>query len=225
LTGFNQVYGTALSSFEELPEQRQWPAPDGQVTEDDGLFMAHIAEQLYLVISRAVRQGSPNHLFFGERYQLRDVPDPVLSVIGRHVDVFLTQALIRSPQRPPEWQTFQQDGYRHEYALTQKPMIIVDWATPFSLGATFENFNGTIKHEAAATQDMQGWLQEVFELPFVVGVFKCQLIGTHGNDRWFEGKAKRTLLKDDGTYFEHMTPGMQQAHREALHKVYQKIAQ
>lgn len=56
--------------------------------------------------------------------------------------------------------------------------------------------------------------------PGIVGVFRCQLIGTHGNDRWFKGKAKRNYLKDDGTPFERMAAEISKAIQAALKAVY-----
>jgi hypothetical protein len=132
--------------------------------------------------------------------------------------------LILSPQRPPEWQVFQSEGYDSTFAIVQKPMIIVDWATPFSLDETYTNDRGTIKAEAEAAEDVARWVKDALQQPYIVGVFKCQFIGTHGNDRWFpEGRMKRTLWKDDGTAFPVMTERVSQAHREALDEVYESV--
>gem|GEM_PF-5015453 len=60
--------------------------------------------------------------------------------------------------------------------------------------------------------------------PGIVGVFRCQLIGTHGNDRWFEGKAKRTYLRDDGTPFPIMAAKVSEANRVSLKAAYDKAA-
>ena len=58
----------------------------------------------------------------------------------------------------------------------------------------------------------------------IVGMFRCQLIGTHGNDRWFEGKAKRTYLRDDGTPFPIMAARVREANQAALQAAYDKAA-
>ena len=223
----NQAYGTSFPSFERLQATTDWPLAVDQPTvqRDDALFMGRIAEVLYPLLKSIVREGAPHHLFMGERYVLRMVPEPVLRVVGRHVDVFCTQALILSPQRPPEWQVFQEDGYDSTFALVQKPMIVIDWATPFSLDETYVNDRGTIKEEAAAAEDVATWIEAALEQPYLIGVFKCQFIGTHGNDRWFPaGRMKRTLWQDDGTAFPVMTERVAQAHREALQRAYQLVA-
>ncbi|WP_373513515.1 hypothetical protein [Persicitalea sp.] len=224
LASLNKFYGSRFSSFSEIGKTEDWKlaAENEKTAKDDADFMAQIAEIWYSTLRRAVNQAAPNHLFLGERHQLRDTPDAVLQVVGKQVDVFLTQALIRSKQRPPEWQTFQPEAYRHEYELTQKPMVIVDWATPFSLGERFDSEHGPIKDEREAVRDIATWLDELTELPFVIGHFKCQFIGSHANDRWFEGKAKRTTIKDDGTDFDVMSDEIAKSQRKTLQKVYQK---
>ncbi len=223
---FNEHYGTSLTSFEELLETTDWELDTKQasVQQDDNLFMGQIADELYPLLRDIVREGAPNHLFLGERYVLRMVPEPVLQTIAKYVDVFCTQALILSPQRPPEWQIFQQPGYDSTFAIVQKPIIIIDWATPFSLDETYTTDRGTVKEETQAAEDVAQWVKAALAQPYIVGVFKCQFIGTHGNDRWFpEGRMKRTLWQDNGTPFPIMTNRVSQAHREALNNVYKSV--
>ncbi|MBM3761898.1 MAG: hypothetical protein FJW36_16820 [Acidobacteria bacterium] len=156
---------------------------------------------------------------------LRPTSDAVIKAVGKHVDVFLTQALILSPRRPPEWQVFQPDGYRHEHALIGgKPMIVVDWASPFSLDQTYETDRGTVKAERPASEDSARWLDAALRDPYMIGVFMCQFIGVHGNDRWFpEGRMKRTYLRDDGTVFSTRAALIKAAHEAALKKVYKAL--
>ena len=222
----NESYGTSFTSADELLATTFWELDTDQVTvqQDDKLFMGQIAEELYTLLRDIVREGAPNHLFMGERYVLRMVPKPVLQSIAKYVDVFCTQALILRSQRPPEWQLFQPEGYDSTFALLQKPMVIVDWATPFSLGQTYTNDRGTIKAEEEAAEDVAQWVKDALNQPYIIGVFKCQFIGTHGNDRWFsKGRMKRTLWMDDGSPFPTMTELVTKAHREALDEVYRAV--
>lgn len=206
--------------YESLPPEAPGAAALREFREagrTDEQFLAHVADTLYRVLRSAAKKASPEHLFFGERFYLRSAPDEVIASVGKHVDVFCTQALILSPRRPPEWQEFQAEGYDHEHRLIgEKPMMVIDWAAPFSLGASFRTERGEIRDEATAAQDAADWLVAAMERPYLVGVFKCQLIGTHGNDRWFEGKARRTYYQDDGTAFVHRTAITRAAHQEAL---------
>ncbi|MEM7699712.1 MAG: hypothetical protein AAF236_15060 [Verrucomicrobiota bacterium] len=192
----------------------------------DDEFLGQVADTLYQELRSAVAAAAPNHLFFGERFYLRSAPDEVIAAVGRQVDVFCTQALILSPQRPPEWQDFQRGGYDHEAALIgDKPMLMVDWAAPFSLGKTFQTERGEIRSEERAAEDAAAWMVAAMETPYLVGIFKCQLLGTHANDAWFDGRARRTYLRDDGTPFGHRTEITRRAHEEALRVGYEAAIQ
>ena len=205
--------------FRNLPESapgRKRLQEFQQAGRSDEEFLGLVADTLYGQLKAAVREGAPHHLFLGERFVLRKAPDAVLRAVGKHVDVFCTQALILSRHRPPEWQTFQSDGWDHEFQMTGKPILVIDWAAPFSLGDTFDSEHGRIQTEADAAEDSANWLAAALARPYIVGVFRCQLIGTHGNDRWFEGRAKRTYLRDDATPFPIMAARMAAANRAAL---------
>lgn len=209
--------------FESLPANspgRKQLATFRLAGQSDDAFLAHVADTLYRRMKSACREAAPNHLFFGERFRLRGAPDDVIRAVGKHVDVFCTQALILSPQRPPEWQVFQAEGYEHEYKLVGKPMVVIDWAAPFSLKNTYATPRGELRNEKKASEDAAKWLTDSMKLPFMIGVFKCQLIGLHGNDRWFEGKARRTYLKDDGRHFDARTAITKRAHLQALKIAY-----
>ncbi|MBM3725535.1 MAG: hypothetical protein FJW40_08935 [Acidobacteria bacterium] len=222
LQALNQAYGTGFSSFDDALGPFTADASRPAVRSDDPEFLAIAADSLYSLLRETVRQAAPHHLFFGEKFVLRLPPDAVLKAVGKHVDVFLTQALILSPRRPPEWQAFQADGYRREHALTGgKPMIVVDWASPFSLDETYDTERGTVKAERPASEDSARWLDAALREPYMVGVFMCQLIGVHGNDRWFPaGRMKRTYLRDEGTAFSTRAALLSAAHEATLKRVY-----
>lgn len=216
-----------LAYFRSLPatapgRQRleQFTAAGGRAED----FLGLVADTHYAQLKAAVREGAPHHLFLGERFVLRKAPDAVLKAVGKHVDVFCTQALILSRHRPPEWQVFQRDGWDHEAAFTGRPILVIDWAAPFSLGAAFDHEHGRIKTEAEAGADSSAWLTAALAHSGIVGVFRCQVIGTHGNDRWFEGRAKRTYLRDDGTPFLAMATRVSAANRAALKAAFANTA-
>jgi hypothetical protein len=57
------------------------------------------------------------------------------------------------------------------------------------------------------------------------GVFLCQLIGTHPNDRWFpKDRMKRTYLQDDSLPFRVRARIMGEANREAQLDVYRSLS-
>jgi hypothetical protein len=202
----------------------QWRKQSPSQNEEE--FLSLVAMELYPRMKAAVREGAPGHLFLGERFVLRMPPEPVVRAVGKHVDVFCTQALILSPHRPPEWQTFQADGYRHAYELTgEKPMLIIDWPTPFSLDTQYETDRGVVRDERTGTDEAVRFVADAFAEPFIIGLFICQLAGMHGNDRWFPaGRMKRTYLKDDGTPYSYRTRRMGEANRAVLETLYRRFS-
>jgi hypothetical protein len=211
--------------FRTLPEsapgrKRYDEAKKAGFSDDE--FMGLVADTLYAQLKAAVREGAPHHLFFGEKFQLRDAPDAVLKAVGKHVDVFCTQALVRSEHRPPEWQAFQKEGYDHEFQLTGKPMVIVDWSSFFSSGEAFDTPAGPVKPEAEAAEERAKWLADAVAQPYLIGVFRCFLIGLHPNDKMLEGRGRRSCLNDDGTPFPVMTRSVGEANRAVLQQVYNK---
>lgn len=222
IASLNKAYHTNFQSFNSIDSLN----PENEnVIKDDDVFLAIIADTLYFQLQKYLRSYAPNKLFFGERFVLRMVSPLVLEKVGKYVDVFCTQALILSPQRPPEWQVFQKEGYDKDHLLSgSKPMLIIDWAAPFSLDSTYPTERGVIKNELTASIEAAQWLESVFTLPYVVGVFKCQMIGSHGNDRWFpEGRMKRTYLRDDGLAFPHRTEITKASHEKVLSSVYKSL--
>ena len=216
-----------LAYFRGLPPDspggRAWAAAQAEGL-SDGAFLGRVAEVEYRHLREAMSAAAPNHLFLGERFNLRTPPEEVIAAVGPFIDVFCTQALILSPQRPPEWQRFQAERYEYESRLAGegdlKPTVIIDWAAPFSLAETFRHDRGEIRNERQAAVDAADWLVEALEQPQIVGVFKCQLIGLHANDRWFDGRSRRTYLTDDGQPFAFRTAITRQAHIDALDRGY-----
>ena len=140
------------------------------------------------------------------------IPDAAIKVMAEHVDAYLTQAVEVSPQRPPEWQVFQRDRWDHEYALLQKPIIIVDWGAVFSLGEPLEYKGATIKPEREASDEAAKFITDAFDRPYIIGLFLCKLLGDHRNDaNFFDNKATRTYLKGDGTPYAYRTEALRKA--------------
>jgi hypothetical protein len=219
----NAIYATKFASFAELAAAPKltFETKATEAKAADEAFAALLAKQLFRIARAAVKAGAPHHLYLGERTQLRSVPDAVLKVMGKYVDVFCTQAIIRVPRAVPEWQVFQRDGYDHEFALVNKPMMIVDWAAPFSLGEPFDSAQGRIKAEAEATADAVQFLHDAFARPYLTGIFICQLIGTHPNDKnFFDLKAHRTYLRPDGTRYAVRSQRLRETNAAILQKLY-----
>jgi len=214
-----------IAFYESLPTKapgRQFLEQWRKAGKSDDAFLGEVADRLYTCLDAACHEGAPNHLFLGERFFLRKPPEEVIAAVGKHVDVYCTQALILSRHRPPEWKTFQPEGYQKEYRLTGgKPMIVIDWAAPFSLAKTFTHKNMKLEPEEAAAIRAATWLRDAMAESYMLGVFKCQLIGIHGADAQFEGRSRRTYLQDNGTPWPNRTHITRQAHAAALRAGYQ----
>jgi hypothetical protein len=247
---FNAVYRTSFASFDELaarpkltlPADRdddaldawtlRWRLPvppeksaNPPMQADNDAFCALVAETLFPVVRGACKEGAPNHLFLGEHLAVRMIPDAVLKVMGRYVDAYLAQAVEVSPQRPPEWQVFQRDRWDHEYALLQKPIVIVDWGAVFSHGEAFDYKGAIIKPEREASDDAAKFITDAFDRPYIIGLFLCKLWGDHRNDaNFFQNRATRTYLKPDGTPYAYRTEKLREANFAAQKKVFDAAA-
>lgn len=188
---------------------------------DEG-FLGLIADAFYADLKAAVAEGAPRHLFLGERFVLRQTPEPVLRAVGKYVDVILTQPLVLSAQRPPDWQTFQRAAFDRDHALTGgKPMIVIDWPAPFSLDAAQSTKYGELREEATSAREAARWLEDAFALPYIVGGFHCQFIGAHNQDRLLApARAKRSWIKDDLSPWPARTIAAKAAHEAVLRRVF-----
>jgi hypothetical protein len=245
----NATYGTSYASFAELaaqprltypadladdaldPRVYRWrlPVPPDKSANppaqaDDDAFCVLVAETLFPAVRAAVKAGAPNHLFLGEHLALRMIPDPVLRVMGRYIDGYLTQAVEISPQRPPEWQIFQTAAWDREHALVGKPIIICDWGAIFSHGAPFDYRGGLIKSEKEASDDAAQFIADAFDRPYIVGLFLCKLLGNHRNDaQFFQDRATRTYMRGDGTPYPYRTERLRSANLAAQAAVFARL--
>jgi hypothetical protein len=177
-------------------------------------------------VRAAVKRGAPNHLFFGEHLAVRMIPDAVIAAMAPHVDAYLAQAVEVSPQRPPEWQVFQVDRWNREYELLQKPIIIVDWGAVFSYGESFEYKGATIKPEKEASDESAQFVKDAFDQPYIIGLFLCKLLGDHRNDEtFFQRRATRTYLRQDGSPYPYRTQALTKANFDAQTSVHKKLTQ
>lgn len=243
---FNQAYKTAFASFDDLskPAKLRYPVddeddqidpwtlrwrlpqpPQNVMQADNDAFCALIASTLFPQVRAAVKRGAPNHLFLGEHLAVRMIPDAVITAMAPHIDAYLAQAVEVIPQRPPEWQVFQSDRWDHEYALLQKPIIIVDWGAVFSFGEPFESKGALIKSEREASDEAAKFVLDAFERPYITGLFLCKLWGEHKNDaNFFQNRATRTYLKPDGTPYSYRSEALKLALHEALKRTFALFA-
>ena len=242
----NAVYQTSYASFDQLEAAAKltypadieddkldawtlrWRLPvpaeksaHPEMTRDNDAFCALIASTLFPQVKAAVKRGAPHHLFLGEHLAVRMIPDAVIAAMAPHIDAYLAQAVEVSPQRPPEWQVFQRERWDAEYALLQKPIIIVDWGAVFSFDQPFEYKGATIKSEREASDDAAKFIGDAFERPYIIGLFLCKLLGDHRNDaNFFQNRATRTYLKPDATAYPYRTERLKRALREVQARLF-----
>ena len=94
--GFNQAYATAFESFDALGSARDWrPAADPRNPHehrDNARFLERIVDRYYTVAVAALRRYDPNHLVFGDKLNGNTgVPDGIVDVVARHVDLVFYQ--------------------------------------------------------------------------------------------------------------------------------------
>jgi len=93
---FNRTYRTSMASFDELTQAVDWSPTEkaGAIddADDNRAFLLKILEQYYAVACAAVRKFDANHMIFGDPLNANaGVPDDVMSVITRHVDLVAYQ--------------------------------------------------------------------------------------------------------------------------------------
>ncbi len=222
IASLNVAYGTQFEDWEAVAAEPGLPLAirTPKAVADEHAFLALIADRHFAAFRAACKEGAPNHLFLGERTQLHAIHQSVLKAMAPHLDVFCTQSLIRLPKSPPEWQVFQRAGYDREFDLVKKPMIIIDWAAPFTLAdQPVHTPYGTLKPEREAGKEAAQFVLDAFEPPYMVGLFVCQVIGSHPNDRLLID-AKRTYLKDDAGQWSGRSIQLRNANRSVLETLY-----
>lgn len=106
----------------------------------------------------------------------------------------------------------------------QKPVVFVDWGALFSYRAPLEDRGATIKPEGEASDETAKCVTDAFERPYINGLFLCKLLGNHRNDaNFFQDRATRTYLRNDGPAYEYRTNALKQANIEVQKSVLQAI--
>ncbi len=96
--GFNQTYGTAFGSFDDLLRAKAWRPetdPGNRREERDNLaFLERVVDKSYEVQVAAVRRYDRNHLIFGDKLNGNThtyIPDDLIRVAAKHYDLLFYQ--------------------------------------------------------------------------------------------------------------------------------------
>jgi hypothetical protein len=137
------------------------------VMRHDRGFLRLIARQYYLIAFEATRKEDPDHLLFGDRYLLGDLPCEVLEEALPFVDVISVQ---------PYEILFDRVFFDDLRAKTGKSILICDHAINFPADTHSETVWPQCPNEKEAARAYTAYLWALFECPFIIGSHRCQYI-------------------------------------------------
>lgn len=133
-----------------------WFDPDCLRSEAGRREFSAAVERYYQVTRDAIRRYDPNHLLLGDRLEGRaPLPDEVVRIAARYVDVLSFQYFASVPQMLPDLARW------HE--MSGKPILLADAAVPGRRELSFEE-QGQVYGEM---------MEALFAAPFVIGWHYC----------------------------------------------------
>ncbi|GAI89946.1 unnamed protein product, partial [marine sediment metagenome] len=152
IDSFNELYLTGMGDWESLLSYSFASVPDkSEIRNDDLAFLRMIARQYYTLLGNATREYDPSHLVFGDRLLFSLVVDEVIEEMLPHVDAIAIQ---------PNYNAgFPDETYQHLHSLTNKPILICDYAIRFPEEGKDIN-NVTAPDQETAGKDYNDYLQE-----------------------------------------------------------------
>ena len=142
----------------------------------DLAFLRIIAKEYFKVVGNAQRKYAPNHLVFGERFGIsslsiyRTIVPEVLEEMLPYVDAIAIQ--------PPFQSKFPKEDFDNIFQLTQKPILICDFAI------RFKDENKDIRSwkpendSIAAGKEYVQYIKDAFETDYIIGSFWCNPVDT-----------------------------------------------
>lgn len=224
IAGFNRAYGLTSESFAQLPALsfEHLDLARYEVERDDQRFLGEIARRYYGIVGGANRRHDPQHLVFGDKYLLGDIPPQVLAAAAPHLDAVAVQPGDGYIPIYTPGDIYPAAEIAELHRLTGKPIFICDhqisFPTPTHPHAIWPYHQRKNETEAAAaTRD---FLLAAMAEPTVIGYMRCQYI-----DRFtaFRGALKQGLVRHDGTPYERLVGATTQAHAEAVKRVRQSV--
>ena len=142
----------------------------------DLAFLRIIAKEYFKVVGNAQRKYAPNHLVFGERFGIsslsiyRTIVPEVLEEMLPYVDAIAIQ--------PPFQSKFPKEDFDKIYQLTQKPILICDFAIRFKdKGKDIRSWKPEPDSIAAGRAYVQ-YIKDAFETDYIIGSFWCNPVDT-----------------------------------------------
>lgn len=221
LARLNRAYGLTLHFWADLPgtDFSRLDLERYEVARDDEIFLGLIAREFYGIVGPAMRRHDPNHLIFGEKYLMGDIPPQVVAAALPHVDAIAVQPGDGYIPIYTPGDVFPRDEFVELHALAGKPIMICD----HQIGFPSARYPRSIwpyhlrANEVEAAAATERFMREAFACEFVIGYMRCQFIDRFADRR---GAIKRGLLHDDGTPYTELiaaTTRASTAIRQAVH--------
>jgi len=190
--------GDGLSSvdFSTLDPDRE------TVAADDLVFLGRIAARYYSIIGRETRAADPDHLIFGERYAMRDLPDVVVEAALPHIDVLSVQPMTIG---------FESSEFERLHELSGKPMLVSDHSVAYPTAEHSNTLWEDVEDAAAVGREYGTFLDTAFARPFFIGLLRCEYSDHVTGDLLRQG-----MVDLDGEPRTAITDAMKAAHARAL---------
>ena len=135
-------------------------------------FLRIIAREYFRVMGEANRKHDPDHLIFGDRFAFNTIVPEVLEELVPWVDAIAIQ---------PNFQPgFPKAKYQEIHELTNKPILICDFAIRFKDGD--KKIRGwKLQEDArAAGVEYSKYIRAALETPYIIGAFWCNPVDSTG---------------------------------------------
>ena len=176
----------------------------------DQAFLRLIAREYFRIIGEAQRKHAPDHLIFGDRFGFNTLDPDVLQEMLPYVDGNAIQ--------PPFHGKFPKEKFDEIHRLTQKPILICDFAIRFKDGDKDVRSWKPAADSIAAGKAYAEYVKAALQTNYVVGVFWCNPVdtpkgfGKPGVKQGFFGKGMserpglHQSVKEVNSYRESLTP-------------------
>ena len=196
---FNRAYDLKVDGFDALTpdDVSSLDLTRYEIARDDGTFLGLIARTYYGIIGPAFRKYDPNHLVFGEKYLLGDLPLPVLAAATPHLDAIAIQPGDGYIPIYTPGDVYPEEEITPIVKASGKPVFICDHQVSFAT----ERYPKSIwpyhqrPNEAEAAQATERFLLDAFSRPYLLGYMRCQYIDRYDERR---GASKLGLVRDNG---------------------------
>jgi len=181
---FNEVYGTKISSFEDITEI--YPLDENRIKNhervyaDEDAFMRIVARRYYHVATSSIRRFDRNHLIFGDAYDMNTVgnlirgcqiPDFVLEEARPYTDVLGLQGYHLEPL------DVHLGNIRRWQRIAQKPVILTDLSYPTPPMSQMPHpYGPRMNSQKERGEKHREYFNAIFNMPFVIGWYWCGYI-------------------------------------------------